>query len=87
MIICICKSVSDTDINNAIDSGVSSFDGMQNALGVATQCGSCECEVKELLANRDGSKAISCDQQKSINQTVHVAVSPITKPSIAGISA
>ncbi len=41
MIVCVCRRVSDRDILRAAAEGVSSFDEMQDELGVATGCGAC----------------------------------------------
>jgi len=52
MFVCLCKSITDHQINDAIDSGVSSFETMQEKLGVASVCGACTCEVKELMSKK-----------------------------------
>jgi len=52
MFVCLCKSVTDHEINDAIDSGVSSFEAMQEELEVASVCGACTCEVKQLMAKK-----------------------------------
>ena len=49
MYVCICKSVTDSKINQAVDEGVSSFSQMQTTLGVATACGQCACDAKRIL--------------------------------------
>jgi bacterioferritin-associated ferredoxin len=49
MFVCLCKSVTDRDIEASVDDGVNSFAGMQEKLRVATVCGSCSCEVKRIL--------------------------------------
>ena len=51
MIICVCKCVSDSEIELAINSGSTTYESLQCSIGVGTQCGSCSCEVKELLQN------------------------------------
>ena len=52
MYVCLCKSVTDHQINEAVDNGVTSFDAMQSKLGVSTVCGTCTCEVKKLLSKK-----------------------------------
>lgn len=52
MFVCVCSAVSDAQIENAIDEGITSFEEMQDKLGVANACGSCACEVKEILHNK-----------------------------------
>lgn len=49
MIVCVCKSITDREIEATIEAGETSFDGLQRNLGVGTQCGACSCEVKCLL--------------------------------------
>lgn len=55
MFVCLCKGVTDSQINNAVDAGVTSFEGMQQELEVATVCGSCTCEVKQLMMKKFNS--------------------------------
>lgn len=52
MFVCLCKSVTDHQIHEAIDSGVTSFEGMQHHLEVSTVCGTCTCEVKQLMIEK-----------------------------------
>ena len=42
MIVCVCNRVSDRDIRRHAEDGISSFDELQMATGVATCCGRCE---------------------------------------------
>jgi bacterioferritin-associated ferredoxin len=51
MIVCVCRRVSDRDIEHAARSGCTSFDDLQMELGVATCCGRCtECAQETLAA-------------------------------------
>lgn len=52
MFVCLCKAVTDHQINDAVDAGVTSFEAMQNKLEVATVCGACTCEVKQLMMEK-----------------------------------
>lgn len=52
MFVCLCKGVTDQQINDAVDAGVTSFDAMKSKLDVATVCGSCTCEVKQLMMKK-----------------------------------
>lgn len=52
MFVCLCKSVTDHQIRAAVDSGVHSFDAMQERLEVSSVCGACTCEVKNILKKR-----------------------------------
>ncbi|MBX2847188.1 MAG: (2Fe-2S)-binding protein [Acidiferrobacterales bacterium] len=52
MFVCLCKAVTDHQIHDAVDAGVTSFETMQQELGVASVCGSCTCEVKQLMTKK-----------------------------------
>lgn len=52
MFVCLCKSVTDHQIRDAVDQGVTSFDAMQSHLDVSTVCGACSCEVKQVMENK-----------------------------------
>lgn len=41
MFVCLCKSVTDTQIRESIANGAQSFKEVRKQLGVATQC--CKC--------------------------------------------
>lgn len=41
MIVCVCRRVSDRDIQREAQTGCSSFDELQMQTGVATSCGRC----------------------------------------------
>lgn len=49
MYICVCNSVTDRDIQKAVDSGASSLDDLKSELKVATCCGCCADCAKNLL--------------------------------------
>lgn len=49
MYVCLCNGVTDHQIRQSINEGASSLHDLQNALGVATQCGQCACLTQELL--------------------------------------
>jgi bacterioferritin-associated ferredoxin len=52
MIVCVCRRVSDRDIERLARSGCASFDELQMELGVATCCGQCaECARQTLTAS------------------------------------
>ena len=49
MYICICKAVTDREIRKAAASGADSLYELQQALGVATGCGSCASDAQAIL--------------------------------------
>jgi bacterioferritin-associated ferredoxin len=59
MFVCLCNAVSDTQIEDAVDAGITSFEAMQDSLGVANTCGTCACEVKQILSAKLNSALAS----------------------------
>ena len=60
MIICICKNISDKEINTQLSSGISSLCELKRSLGVATQCGACEYGIKDLIT----ASHTNCSEKK-----------------------
>jgi bacterioferritin-associated ferredoxin len=55
MIVCVCRRVSDRDIERAARDGCPSFDALQDELQVATACGACtDCARKTFDAHCQG---------------------------------
>jgi bacterioferritin-associated ferredoxin len=59
MIVCVCKSVSDRHIHEAIREGARSLEELQLDLGVALCCGRCESYVLGMLEASDACAAAS----------------------------
>ncbi|TCO77273.1 bacterioferritin-associated ferredoxin [Chromatocurvus halotolerans] len=63
MFICLCNGITDNQIRHAVRDGASSLDCLQDALGVAGQCGQCSeaaaAVLTESLASRDATRATS----------------------------
>ena len=49
MIVCVCNNISDREIRQAVDLGLSSIDELRRDLGVATCCGKCETYAEQVL--------------------------------------
>lgn len=49
MYVCLCNSVTDSEIKKAIAQGASSLEDLQNELGVAVNCGRCGDCARKLL--------------------------------------
>jgi len=50
MILCVCRGVSDHEIVNAIRLGARSVDDVTRRCdGAGDECGSCRCDIEELL--------------------------------------
>jgi bacterioferritin-associated ferredoxin len=49
MIVCICNNVSDREIRQAAELGITSMVQLRNDLGVGTCCGKCQSCAKQVL--------------------------------------
>jgi bacterioferritin-associated ferredoxin len=61
MIVCVCQGVSDREIARHARAGMG-FDDIQFELGVATQCGRCECSAREVVAQCCASRPVAAIQ-------------------------
>jgi len=52
MFVCLCKSITDHQINDAVENGVTTFEAMQSHLDVSSVCGACTCEVKDIISKK-----------------------------------
>jgi bacterioferritin-associated ferredoxin len=50
MIVCVCNNISDREIRQAVDLGLSSMEELSRDLGVATCCGQCADCAKQVLS-------------------------------------
>lgn len=65
MLVCICHGITDSDIENAMQEGASSFKELRNQTGLASCCGQCASFAKEML-----NEKISLNQA---SQAFHLA--------------
>lgn len=49
MIVCVCNNISDREIRQAVNLGLSSMDELSRDLGVATCCGQCADCAKKIM--------------------------------------
>ncbi|HEY0063791.1 MAG TPA: (2Fe-2S)-binding protein [Telluria sp.] len=56
MIVCVCNNISDREIRQAVDLGLSTMAELRQDLGVATCCGKCASCAKQVLAEHLESK-------------------------------
>ncbi|HJU71985.1 MAG TPA: (2Fe-2S)-binding protein [Paucimonas sp.] len=49
MIVCVCNNVSDRQIRQAVDAGMTSMAELRNNLGVAACCGKCNSCARQVL--------------------------------------
>ena len=52
MYICLCNAIKQSQIEDAIDNGIITFEGLQDALGVAMNCGACTGDVLAILRRK-----------------------------------
>ena len=57
MIVCVCNNISDREIRQAMDLGITSMDELRDALGVATCCGQCFSCAEEILTEHLAAQA------------------------------
>ena len=50
MIVCVCNNISDREIRQAVDLGLSSMEELSRDLGVGTCCGNCVTCARDVLA-------------------------------------
>ncbi|MES2259865.1 MAG: (2Fe-2S)-binding protein [Pseudomonadota bacterium] len=55
MIVCVCNNISDREIRQAIDFGITSMDELRRDLGLATCCGQCASYAEDILNKHLGS--------------------------------
>ncbi len=56
MIVCVCNNISDREIRQAVDLGLSSMAELRRDLGVATCCGKCASCARQVLNDHLDSK-------------------------------
>ncbi|NVJ68615.1 MAG: bacterioferritin-associated ferredoxin [Gammaproteobacteria bacterium] len=49
MYVCLCKAITDKQIRQAAESGCSTMRCLNKELGVATQCGKCAKDARQIL--------------------------------------
>lgn len=49
MIVCVCNNISDREIRQAVDLGLSTMAELREDLGVATCCGKCASYAEQVL--------------------------------------
>lgn len=49
MYVCLCQGVTDREIREAAENGITSMRQLGKELGVGRQCGRCACTAREIL--------------------------------------
>ncbi|MCE9598475.1 MAG: (2Fe-2S)-binding protein [Spirochaetia bacterium] len=50
--VCICRSVTENMILEAIERGARTFEDVQNVTGCSTGCGTCESSVRSIIEKK-----------------------------------
>ena len=61
MYVCLCKAVTDNQIREAVESGITQFGQVRKELGLASQCGKCGVLAREVF---DESMSRSIDDEQ-----------------------
>lgn len=56
MFVCICKAISDKDIEEAVHAGAEDFSSVQSSLGAGTGCGTCQEMTQQVIDQTLASK-------------------------------
>ena len=64
MIVCVCNNISDREIRQAMELGITSMEELCRDLGVATCCGQCFSCAEEILNEHLASAGIQETQLK-----------------------
>lgn len=67
MIVCVCNNISDREIRQAADSGLTTMQALRDDLGVGTCCGKCKSYAKTVLREHLNDNA---DQTSTMRATV-----------------
>ena len=67
MYVCICKSVTDSQIHEAIGRGARKLEDLSRELGVATGCGQCACFATEILGDAPAASGAMTGVRKSVH--------------------
>lgn len=82
MIVCICRRVSDRDIQRAVGEGITDFEQLQDETGIARHCGACRDCAHEVLREAQGAHAGCAGRCHAASQG-GVAVAPAFAQAIA----
>lgn len=79
MYICLCKAVTDHDIESAVIAGADSMDQVQNTLAVGTGCGRCASAAQMVI---DQTLAI---RHKTTDQSSGIRLSQLDAKTVAAL--
>jgi bacterioferritin-associated ferredoxin len=59
MYVCICKQITDKDIETAVAEGHTDLDALGGHLGLGTNCGSCRGYTKQIISELTANSTAS----------------------------
>jgi len=65
MYVCVCQAVTENEIREAADEGLSSVQELGHCLGVATGCGQCASMASDILDDQRRTRAGYCQRPDS----------------------
>jgi len=51
MYVCLCRGITDSQIREAVASGMTNYREVRLALGLSSQCGKCSVHAREIFRN------------------------------------
>lgn len=72
MYVCLCHSVTDRDIHQAVVNGVNTLRELSDELKVATCCGRCASCARDVMQEAQAMCGKSCNKQ-SCTKNIHLS--------------
>jgi bacterioferritin-associated ferredoxin len=60
MVLCICRAVTERELEAAIEGGATTLAAIAEKLGAGSDCGCCTDEIEERLESRTGGCGRAC---------------------------
>jgi bacterioferritin-associated ferredoxin len=60
VILCICRAVTDREVDDIIRQGASTADAVGQMCGAGTDCGACVGSIEERICKRTGGRCTGC---------------------------
>ena len=73
MYVCICNAVTESQIREAADAGVTNLWDLQAKLGVATNCGSCKDAAAAMFASEAYQALVPARDKGFASMTINFA--------------
>lgn len=69
MYVCICKAVTDGQLESAIDQGLCTRKQLFECFGVGGDCGKCNKDINDLLHAQTGFKLTSASNETTLTKS------------------